>query len=117
MFELNNPEIVGEYIRYHELPQDYEPMLFAKGYEKQAMFYVSHYLLYSTSEVQMMKFGGPKMVERYIEHSDLHVEAEMLLFTPRFEELVNKYLRKWCFSEVARKRYEEWCRAFTNEEE
>ena len=117
MFALKNPNIVGEYIRYHELPQDYEVKLFASGFEKQAMFYVSHNLLYSTSEVQMMNFGGTKMVECYIEHNDLHQEAELLLFTPKFECLVNKYLRKWCFSPVARKRYEEWCASFSNEED
>ena len=117
MFELKNPNIVGEYIRYHELPQDYETMLFTPGFEKQAMFYVSHNLLYSTSEVPMMNFGGAKMVECYIEHNDLHQEAELLLFSPQFESLVNKYLRKWCFSPVARKRYDEWIASFSNEED
>lgn len=116
MLELKNPNVVDEYIRYHELPQDYEAMLFTPGFEKPAMFYVSHNLLYSTSEVPMMNFGGVKMVECYIEHNDLHQEAELLLFTPKFECLINKYLRKWFFSPVAYKRYEEWCASFSNEE-
>ena len=65
----------------------------------------------------MMKFGGKRMLQRYIEHEDLHCDAELLLLTPAFFDMVPEYLSKWCFSSVAQKRYNEILSAMSDKKE
>lgn len=89
------PEVVEEYVRYHELIEAFEPLLFREGLEKAAHFYVVNNSLFASSEIPMMKFGGVRMLERYIEHSDLRKEAEFKLLEEPYRKLVPVYLSKW----------------------
>ena len=52
LFEKGSPEAVCEYVRYHDLPEKFENMLFASNMEKAAMFYVS----LTTSSLFHLKF-------------------------------------------------------------
>jgi hypothetical protein len=99
------PEVVEEYVRYHDLIEAFEYLLFQEGLEKAAHFYVVNNNLFARSEIPMMKFGGVRMLERYIEHDDLRKEAEFMLLEEPYRKLVPLYLSKWNMCPEVERKY------------
>ncbi len=109
LLESRRLELIMAYIRQYDFVEKIEPLLFVPDLIEPARLYAHLYQLYPVSEIKMFELGEFDIVADYIDHDELHTDAEIMLLSDKYVALADKYAKKWGFGLQAQEIYARRC--------